>query len=139
MSAWHILNAANVKQLEIERGKSRIAEACARLLPPGISYDRDKVQTSPTDQMAAGVAEIVDLEEELDRLRAQKALQVQEIDRLINMLDDEFEKTILVGYFIEGESIENMAERINYSRSGAYYIFNRGLANVEEILGSSRK
>ena len=50
------------EQYEIEHLKRMISNAEAGLLPSGIRYDKDKVQTSPQDTMSKVIAKAVDMQ-----------------------------------------------------------------------------
>ena len=72
------------ERADIETLQLRIKELQMSLLPSGIRYDTDKVQTSPTDQMLKVAAEVDALEREmqqkLTRLNADmlRAMQIVE-------------------------------------------------------------
>lgn len=136
--AYNYLDSANCIGKEIIRKVNKLDTLRGCLMPGGVAYDRDKVQTSPKDRMADVTAEIVALEDEIARLKLHKAIMIIEIYNVIEQLPDESERTILNCYFIGGESITQVAGKVNYSRSGAYYILNRGIEHIDQMLWKER-
>ena len=89
-------------------GPRRIADAIWRkdlrrqelrscLLPSGISYDKDPVQTSPEDSMARIMAEVDELDQQIDTLRRSMAMEILRISRVIDQMDDPREATVVYG------------------------------------------
>ena len=102
-------------------GPRRIADAIWRkdlrrqelrscLLPSGIAYDGDRVQTSPEDSMARVMAEVDELDQQIDTLRRFMAMEILRISRAIDRLDDPREATVLDAFYLGRKSMQEIAE-----------------------------
>lgn len=109
------------------------------LLPAGIRYDKDVVQTSPEDKLSAIAAAVIELEELIQQLRHQKAKLILEITAAIDRLPDSRERTILVAFYIGRKSIKDIAEIITYSESHTYQLRRQGVRHLAEILTEDNK
>lgn len=115
------------KQLQREELKS-----C--LLPNGIQYDLDKVQTSPKDKVSEIMARVDELDRQIEELMQKKALLVIEIGEAIEQLPDGNEKTVLTGFYIGRMPMEKVAALIDYSLRRAYYFRKQGAIHLGELL-----
>lgn len=104
------------------------------LLPSGIRYDLDKVLTSPADQMSEIESQVIDLEQKIQQLQQQKKRSIVLITRAIYKLDNENEQTVLMEYYIGKKSVEKIADGMNISPRGAYYIKRKAISNVSKFL-----
>lgn len=119
-SIYAILNRPDKIQLQI-RGKLMQAAALRSCLgPQAITYDKDKVQTSPSDKMVEIMAKIEELDREVDRLRADKAQAILLVTRMAHSLPDIAQQTIILEYYLGGLSMEEIAQDIGYSASRTY-------------------
>ena len=78
--AYIFLNSARVLHWEWLRLKAKHDELESCLLPAAIRYDKDKVQTSPEDPMAKIVAEINELEVEMNKIQLKKSRQIAKMN-----------------------------------------------------------
>jgi len=121
-------------QKEIEELNDRIYETEMSLLPGGIRYDKDKIQTSPSDKMPDMVAKIEEYRNTLigkvQELYEKKA-QAKEI---INTLEDSRERQVLDIYFLspKRQRIEDVAHIINYSEPRTYQFYLSALKHLED-------
>lgn len=128
--AYDFLNSARVLHLQWLRLKAKhdALESC--LLPAAIRYDRDKVQTSPEDAMSKIVAEINDLEVKMRMVQMYKARRIDEIDKFINAIESEEERTALAMRYISRISVPDIAEAMGYSEQRIYQFMNQGGAQI---------
>lgn len=119
--------AAEIRRLEIKRDAIRES-----LLLHGIRYDRDKVQTSASDQMAEIEAEISDIEDKIRELTLKKIEQIRNVDEAVESLEDDREKIAISLRFIAGKKIDDVAEEMNYSREQVYRFIRRGVKNMTQ-------
>ena len=117
---------------EIWRKEMRRDALRACLMPSGITYDQDKVQTSPSDRMCEVMSKIGDLNLQIKALKEERGLAILEVSQKIDSLDDEREKTILDAYYIGGLSMTEIAEHQGYSVSHTYYLRRHG---AEKLIG----
>ena len=125
-------------------GPRRIADAIWRkdlrrqelrscLLPSGISYDGDRVQTSPEDSMARIMAEVDELDGQIDTLRRSMAMEILRISRVIDQMDDPREATVLDAYYLGRRSMQEIAEHLHYSERHVYRLRSEGVAKMSQM------
>lgn len=119
-------------ELRIKRLNLQIEELESCLLPQGIRYDKDKVQTSPEDQLSRIAARILELEKRRDQLLRERALLLLEIQDMIDRIESELERLILEAYYLSRVSMRDIAEMIPCSIQHAYRLRKRGLQHIME-------
>lgn len=127
--------------LQIKILESRIQNAIIQretlrscLLPSGIRYDVDKVDTTPSDQMSGIEARVIDLEREIKGMERQKQRLIVQITNAIYRLQNDDEKTVLLAYYIGRKRIEDIADEIPVSVRTAYYIKRKAISHLAAIL-----
>lgn len=123
------------KEIIIRRKETQRDELRACLLPGAVRYDRDKVQSTPTDKMSDVMARVDELDREIEQLRREKAALVIEISDAIEKLEDDNEKTVLTEFYIARAPMTQAADAINYSVRRAYDFRKRGVIHLGEVLG----
>lgn len=118
---------------EIWRKDIRRQELRACLLPAAITYDKDRVQTTPEDNMAETMAEVADLDAEIEILRRRRARQIRLISRALDQLEDGREKAILEAYYIGRKSMNEIAEHMSYSLQHTYRLKRDGVENMRKM------
>lgn len=118
---------------EIWRKDIRRRELKACLLPAGIAYDKDRVQVTPTDTMADTMAEVADLDAEIEILQRRRARQISMIGRALDQLEDGRERTILEAYYTGQMSMAEIAGYMHYSPQHTYSLRQRGVENIRKI------
>lgn len=129
---YNFLNSARVIHWQILKLKSKHDELESCLLPAGIRYDKDRVQTTPEDSVSKIVAEINSLERRITALQHQKAKRIEEIDEALNMLPDE-EKTALSMRFINRIPVNEIAEQMGFAVSTIYKFMDKGADRIKSI------
>ena len=104
------------------------------LLPAGIRYDKDVVQTSLEDKLSTIAGAVIELDQRIQELRQQKARLIMRITASIDRLPDSRERTILVAFYIGRKSIKEIADIITYSESHTYQLRRQGVRHLAEIL-----
>lgn len=104
------------------------------LLPSGIRYDLDRVQTTPDDQLAAIEAKCYDLEKEIRDLKHNKDRILVAITQAIYKLADDSEKTVLLSYYIGKKKIEVIAEEMPCSVRTVFYIKRKAVSHLAKLL-----
>ena len=107
------------------------------LLPIGIRYDLDKVLTSPDDRVSKIMADISELEEQVDSLKAKRAAEEERIRENINKLEDETEQAVLYTCYIDKSQkgkVGKLADRLGYSKSAIYKIKASAVKKMSEIV-----
>lgn len=131
--AYEFLNSARVLHWQYLRLKAKHDELETCLLPAAIRYDKDKVQTSPDDQMSKICAEIHELELEMAKVQRKKFIQIEKIEKAVNALADE-ERTALTMRYINRVSVSAIAEAMGYSEQRIYQFMDKGGAQIAKRL-----
>ena len=118
---------------EIWRKDLRRQELRSCLLPSGITYDRDRVQTSPEDSMARIMAEVDEIDSQIDALQRARALEILRISRVIDQMDDPREVTVLDAYYLGRRSMQEIAEHLHYSERHVYRLRSEGVAKMSQM------
>ena len=103
------------EQAEVEHLQSLIAKTRLSLLPKGIRYDTDRVQTSPGDPMTETAAIIADYNRQLNESLAKLVERKIRAEQLIMSLDNTDERDILRLYYMETQEVSDSSERALYS------------------------
>jgi len=122
---------------EIWRKDIRRQELRACLLPSAITYDKDRVQTTPDDVMADTMADVADLDAEIEILQRQRARQIRRIGKALDMLEDSREKAILEAYYIGQKSMVEISERMSYSLQHTYRLKRDGVEKIRKMRNTS--
>ena len=132
MNVKQFLYSIRDEYKEIEELKMRIEELGTSLLPQGIRYDKDRVQTSPTDMTTDRMSELGDYEAMLQRklVRLNRRRMLAQIR--INALNDSKQRQILDLYFLSGRryTMTDVAALVGYSREQTYRLYCQALRNM---------
>ena len=120
-------------ELRIRRVCLQIEELESCLLPQGIRYDKDKVQTSPEDTRAKIAGKISDLEKLRTQLVRERSLLLLEIQDALDRLDNEQEQIVLEAYYLSRMSMREISDMIGYSIRQAYRLRTAGLQKLTHI------
>ena len=134
--AYEFLNSARVLHWQWLRLKAKHDELESCLLPAAIRYDKDKVQTSPDDQMSKIIAEINALEIKMATVQRRKSQQIERIDKAINALASDEERTALTMRYINRIPVSDIALAMGYAEPTIYKFMNQG---GEHILKEYKK
>lgn len=120
-------------ELKIRRLTLQIEELEGCLLPQGIRYDRDKVQTSPEDVLPKIAGKIQELEKQRTQLARERALLLLEIQDALDQLESEPERIVLEAYYLSRMSMREISDMIGYSIRQAYRLRTAGLQKLAHI------
>jgi len=87
----------------------------------GIRYDKDHVQTSPSDMVCEALAEAVDLERKLSD-RNRELLQMRQQAEDITQLLSDNECYLIRYYYLDRISMTETADRLHMSSRNAYRV-----------------
>lgn len=132
--AFIFLNSVRVLHLEWLRLKAKHDELESCLLPAAIRYDKDKVQTSPSDPMSKIVSEVMELENEMKRIQYNKSRQIAKIDKAISSLESAEERTALSMRYINRVPVAKIAKDMGYSEKRVYQFMDSGGAQIAKGL-----
>ena len=104
------------------------------VLPNGVRYDSDPVQSSPSDRMAEILAEVADIDVRIEQLKHQRMENEISTLEVITMLDDDKDRKVLTEYYVNKKSIKQISESMHYSVQHIYRIFRRASQKADNIL-----
>ena len=119
---------------KIRRLESTIEGLRDCLLPGGMRYDTDRVQTSQSDKMLEIMCRITELESELDEERQKKANAVREIDKALMKMPEGPYKTILAESYIGRISNYKIAEGMGISVRHYFRMRKKAVETFCEIM-----
>lgn len=133
LRAW--FKQVRKERYEIEHLKELINTAKTGLLPSGIRYDRDKIQTSPDDTMSKVMAKAVDMQRELENSIAELQERHIKTEQLITRLDNSDEREVLRYYYLDSSNgvpltWEQVAIRMNFAVRHVHRIHDRALVDL---------
>ena len=96
-----------------------------------ITYDKVRVQTSPENQMAEIIAQLIDIELRHARMLLAYQEQIVQCEEMIEGLEDERHEQVLAMRYIDGMSWERIAERTGYSYRNVTRLHGKALAAFE--------
>lgn len=131
---YNYLNSVRVLHWRWLRLKARHDELESCLLPAAIRYDKDKVQTSPDDTISKIVAEISELETQMNEVLLAKAKRINEITSIIHSLESDEERTALTMRYINRVPVADIAEAMGYSVKRIYQFMDQGGAEISKKL-----
>ena len=118
--------AIRIKRLTEER------EALIGVLMPGGMDMNDRIQKSPEDVMAKVMAEVADIDEEIERLTARRALAMIEVVKMLQGDDRRLE--VLSMWYVSRMTIREIAKEMHFAESTIYRLRREGL----DIVGQER-
>ena len=125
MQIWTLENRIRRKELRCE-------ELRTCLDAKAIRYDVDRVQTSPVDKVSRILSTVKDLEDEIKRLRIEKAELVIELSDTIELLDNDSEALVLMAFYVRQLPMTDVASKAGYSVQHAYRLRKQGLIHLAE-------
>ena len=113
-----------------KRLQERASELRLGLLPCGITYDRDKVMTSPADQMSEVMAQIDIVERELMEVGEELTRTQAYIGRITWNLPPK-ERYVLRQFYLNGHSAQDISEAMQITRRHVFRLKNNGISMLE--------
>ena len=119
---------------EIRRQESIIEEIRRSLEPQAIRYDREKVQSTPTDHVQSVMVRVLEKSKRIEELKRTRASVMLEIDRVLERIEDPDERTVLTHWYIMDETENKTSEAVPCSVRTMYTLKASGLRHVEDLL-----
>ena len=131
--AYDFLNSVRRTEIAILKLQLQHDELQSCLLPRAITYDGDKVQTTPEDKMSEIAGQVLDMEKEIAQLKRRKAKLIIEINAAIAKLENDVEQMILLGFYVGRLPAARVAELVHYSVRGVYKVKRRAVVHLAEV------
>lgn len=133
-STYIFLNSIRAIDKKIERLQSKKQQLEWSLLPAGIRYDKDRVQTTPEDSMLAICTDIAEVDAEITMLIVKRAEQVKTVYDTIERMQDMDEQTVIIHRYIMRTPIKDIAKSVSYSVEWVQKKRKDGVDHLTEIL-----
>lgn len=133
MTGEFFFNRPRMLRNRIRRKRAQLEALKSSLLPSGIRYDLDKIQTTPEDHFSEVMAEVASLEREIGELKRKLRASLLELGDALEKLDDETEKTVLVEFYIGGITLSEISTHIGYSLRQTKRIKQHGLQKMSQM------
>lgn len=133
-STYIFLNSIRAIDKKIERLQSKKQQLEWSLLPAGIRYDKDRVQTTPEDSMLAICTDIAEVDTEITMLMMKRAEQVKTVYDTIEKMQDMDEQTVIIQRYIMRTPIKDIAKTACYSVEWVQKKRKDGVDHLTEIL-----
>lgn len=113
--------------------EEKIEEKRYSLLPGAIRYDKDRVNTSPRDQMLEGFEEIDELERQLIDENRECYRAIIDISRAILQIPEGPERRFLLEYYINMKDIYKISAKLDYSLRHTYRLQRKAMEVFMEV------
>lgn len=87
--------------------------------------------------MARIMAEVDELDQQIDILRRSMAMEILRISRVIDRMEDPREATVLDAYYLGRRSMQEIAEHLHYSERHVYRLRSEGVAKMSQMSGDN--
>lgn len=134
---YEFLDSVRKMEAEIVKKQLQHDELQSCLLPKAITYDSDRVQTSPDDAMSKIASRVLDLEKEIRQMRARKANRIVTVSTAISKLESDTEQIILMAFYIGRLPASRIAEITHYTVRGVYKVKHRAVVHMAEKCSQS--
>lgn len=114
--------------------QEKIENLRLNMLPRAISYDKDRVQTSPQDPMPDFAAKIDELDRLMVKLMGEYYESVDEIEKTIAQVDNADARAVLAKRYVGQKSWRVIENEVPLSRASVFNYHKTGLRAVEKIL-----
>jgi len=123
MDVLKFLKCIRSKRFELADLKEQRDEIYYSLMPSGIRYDLDKVQTSPTDRMPAVAGDLAEVQTIIDQRIERLSNDILLANRIIDKMPTaECRELLMLRYLAGGRkplTWEDIAKRMDYSADHA--------------------
>lgn len=87
-----------------------------------IRYDKDKVQTSPKDYLSMAIADIIEIEKQIE----EDSASIEDIKggayAIVRRMESPDQRALIEWFYLNGISMTETADRMNMSERTAYYL-----------------
>lgn len=133
LNAKEYLSQVQEKERQVKKQEDYIARLKETLDVAGVRYDKEVVQSSPEhDPMAKVFSKICEEEKKLEELRKDYVdYKISVVDKIFQ-IENELYRDVLDIVYINGASLRNCAEMIEYSYEYIRKIHSQALSYFEE-------
>ena len=125
-----ILTAPRRTKRRIAVTKAQMERLRVMMLPGAIRYDKENVQSSPTDPMLVFAEKMDELVNDVKQLELQYMQQYEKVEIMADGLDDAHRDVLKLRYLAEYKPPE-IALELNYSESTVYKLKREAIKLLE--------
>lgn len=127
MNEYQVLGRVRSLRKRKKAIRVKAEELRLSLLPSGITYDRDKVQTSPRETILETMAKIDELDREYQSLSADMMKLKQEMTEWFFVLPER-EREVLKLYYIDCKGIKYISDAMRITERHVFRLRKNGIA-----------
>lgn len=131
MTAKQVLSEPHDRYIDVLNASAKVRSLWLGMLPSGIRYDKDIVQTSPTDPMTEFAVKLDEAECELKDAIDIYSRAIMRAYALLGYVRDADTRMIMVERYISGRSWPEIEKRHHWCARQASRICNRGLSEAD--------
>ena len=132
---YTLLNKPKWTKIRIATKRAQIEDLHLMMLPSGIRYDKESVQSSPSDPMMKFIEKLSDLESDLKALEKSYTEQYTEVEKLIKKLDDARLEEIVTLRYLVGYDPKDIATAMGYAESWVHKLHRDAIKELEAVGG----
>lgn len=133
-AVYDFLTMPKRTKLQIRAKQMQIEDLRLQMLPGAIRYDKDSVQSSPEDPMMKFIVRVDELERDIKALKDRYVTEQKLISEAIEELQDDREKVILIGRYVNGFGYDEIAAELFLSTDRVFQIHRSAVENMVEIV-----
>lgn len=116
------------KELEIEALRYKASGAGA------IRYDKDHVQTSPQNYLEMAVADIIQIEAEIEEDKACREELLGNTYSIVRRMPDAEQRVLIEWYYLNGLKVDEVCQKISRSERSFYYLRDDALETFGTLM-----
>ena len=124
------LNAPRRTKRNIVVRRAQMEKLRVMMLPGAIRYDKENVQSSPTDPMLVFAEKMDELNTQLKGLESLYMQQYEEVEKLISRLDDKYKGVLTLKYLGDCKADE-IAKELSYAESYVHKLKKEAIKILE--------
>ena len=135
MNIKSFLRACRDEQGEINILLRKREQLYSSLLPAGIRYDGDRIQTTPEDRMLERMPEIAELDKKISQQIRRLARRKAKAMGMINKLQDSKQRQVLTLYYLDNRRLSwrEVAKEMSYSEQMIYGLHKEALHAIIQL------
>lgn len=136
-AVYQLINRPRRVKAQIRMKLTQIDDLRLMMLPSGIAYDKDAVQTCPSDPMLRYAEKLTELEAEVSQLKDQYLTELNALSSALDKLDNANEAEVLSLRYISETPFSDIAMSAHASESTVYRWHRKGLEKLNMIVNDS--
>ena len=127
MNEYQVLGRVRSLRKRKKAIRMKAEELRLSLLPSGITYDRDRVQTSPKETVLETMAKIDELDREYQSISADMMKLKQEMNEWFFVLPER-ERQVLRLYYIDCKGVKYISDTMNITERHVFRLRKNGVS-----------